>query len=323
MAKLWSNEELAELKGMYSENFKISEISKRLNRSEGAIRNKAYELKITNDTHFTSEEIEYIKENYSQMNIRELADELGRSENWQNVCRTAKRLGLTGNKKRVRHKDQPIPVARENKYSTDEERREAFSAFMKEWHKNNEHPRGMKGKTHNEEYRNRRSKIMKEQWNDPDSYFNSEEHRIKTSERMSKTMTKRLRKNPKSVYTRGKGGTRKDIGIYVRSTWEANVARYLNFLKEKGSISKWEYEPDTFWFENIKRGTRSYTPDFKIWDKEDSEPYYWEVKGYMDAKSKTKLKRMAKYYPDIKVKIVGEKEYKAISELKRAIPNWE
>jgi hypothetical protein len=122
-----------------------------------------------------------------------------------------------------------------------------------------------------------------------------------------------------------KQGKRSDLGdIYWRSGWEANYCRYLNFLVKQKIIYKWEYEPDTFWFNEIKRGVRSYLPDFKVWETKYSEPHYIEVKGYMDAKSKTKIKRMAKYYPDIQLIVVGRKQYDEIkNKLSKVIPNWE
>lgn len=122
-----------------------------------------------------------------------------------------------------------------------------------------------------------------------------------------------------------KVGKREDLGdLYVRSGWEANVARYLNYLQSHGEIYKWEYEPDTYLFYKISRGTRSYTPDFKVWEKKESTPYYYEVKGYMDAKSKTKLTRMNKYYPEIEIRLIQKKEYKAIElGYKNLIPKWE
>lgn len=122
-----------------------------------------------------------------------------------------------------------------------------------------------------------------------------------------------------------KQGKRPDLGdIYFRSGWEANFARYLNFLKNQGLLYKWEFESDTFWFNDIKRGVRSYLPDFKVWNKKNSEPFYIEIKGYMDSKSKTKIKRMAKYYPHIRLDVVGKKEYTEIkSRLSGIIKNWE
>lgn len=125
-------------------------------------------------------------------------------------------------------------------------------------------------------------------------------------------------------HKRVKAGVRLDIGpMHFRSGWEANMGRYYNFLIRSGAILKWEYEPTTFWFLEIKRGTRSYLPDFKIWPI-NGEPYFVELKGYMDAKSKTKLKRMKKYYPNVRVDLVDAKAYQAIARTVRAlIPAWE
>ncbi len=85
----------------------------------------------------------------------------------------------------------------------------------------------------------------------------------------------------------------------------------------------WQYEPDTFYFEKIKRGTRSYTPDFKIFEL-GGRVVYHEVKGYMDAKSRTKLDRMARYYPQHVVLVIANKEMREIkNKLSTLIPNWE
>ncbi|MCV6900732.1 DUF1064 domain-containing protein, partial [Escherichia coli] len=87
---------------------------------------------------------------------------------------------------------------------------------------------------------------------------------------------------------------------FFRSSWEANYARYLNWLIAQGEIAKWEFECQTFVFHGITRGVISYTPDFKVYSKDGSHEWH-EVKGWMDAKSKAKLKRMAKFYPAEKV----------------------
>ena len=99
--------------------------------------------------------------------------------------------------------------------------------------------------------------------------------------------------------------------IFFRSKWEANYALYLDFLIKQKQIKKWEYEPDVFVFEKIKFGTRSYRPDFKVFNIDGFIEYH-EVKGYMDKKSKTKIKRMAKYYPIIKLAIIDKDVYKDI-----------
>ena len=94
--------------------------------------------------------------------------------------------------------------------------------------------------------------------------------------------------------------------IYFRSDWEFQFAVYLQGLKAAGGIKDWEHEPKTFWFDAIKRGTRSYLPDFKVTNHDGS--WHWvEVKGYMDAKSLTKIKRFRKYYPEEALYIIDQK----------------
>ncbi len=88
-----------------------------------------------------------------------------------------------------------------------------------------------------------------------------------------------------------------DKRMYLRSELESNVAHHLQSLKEKKMIKDWEYEPHTFWFPEIRRGVRSYKPDFKV-HANDGSHYWIEAKGYMDPKSKTKIKRLVKYYPN-------------------------
>ncbi len=109
----------------------------------------------------------------------------------------------------------------------------------------------------------------------------------------------------------------------ARSRWEANYARALEYSVLHGAIRSWEHEPDTFWFLKIKRGVRSYLPDFKI-TRNDGTIQYHEVKGQMDQKSLTKLKRMALYYPQVEVLVIGPEEYGRIERtLGRGIEGWE
>jgi hypothetical protein len=121
-----------------------------------------------------------------------------------------------------------------------------------------------------------------------------------------------------------KSGRREDLkGIFFRSSWEANWARYLNFLIEHREIISWRYEPKTFWFDKIKRGVRSYTPDFEI-TAPDGSVFYHEVKGYMDQRSRTKLKRMRIYYPEVRIELVDRKRYQTVKrQLSSIIKTWE
>ena len=103
----------------------------------------------------------------------------------------------------------------------------------------------------------------------------------------------------------------KNIGekkYYFKSKWEFKYATLLQKLKDSGYILEWVYEPQIFYFDAIKRGTRSFTPDFKI-TLSDGRHYWVEVKGYMDAKSQTKIKRFKKYYPKEEIHIVDSKYF--------------
>lgn len=110
--------------------------------------------------------------------------------------------------------------------------------------------------------------------------------------------------------------------IYFRSRWEYNYAVYLQFLVEHGSIKSWDHEPKTFWFEGIKRGRVSYLPDFLIVNMDGSEEYH-EVKGWMDPGSRTKLRRMKKYHPTVKLRVIDGKWFKANSPKLSFLKGWE
>lgn len=115
------------------------------------------------------------------------------------------------------------------------------------------------------------------------------------------------------------GDTRK----YYRSKWEANYARYLEWLKERGEILAWAHEPETFWFEGIKRGCMSYLPDFRVIENGGAVVYH-EVKGWMNSKSKTKIRRMGKYHPNVKLIVIDSKGYAAIKKVMQPIiQGWE
>lgn len=110
---------------------------------------------------------------------------------------------------------------------------------------------------------------------------------------------------------------------YYRSKWEANYARILEFQRKHGIVLSWRHEPKTFWFEEIRRGVRSYLPDFEV-VYPDGRLEYHEVKGWYDSKSKTKTKRMAKYYPDVKLRMVFQREYRTLArQMSGLIPDWE
>ena len=81
-------------------------------------------------------------------------------------------------------------------------------------------------------------------------------------------------------------GKREDLNHFFRSCWEANSARWFN---HEGII--WSYEPKVFIFGDVRRGTVSYCPDFQI------DNGWVEVKGLLDSRGRTAIRRFKKYYP--------------------------
>ena len=84
---------------------------------------------------------------------------------------------------------------------------------------------------------------------------------------------------------------------YFRSKLEHRWAKYLQILLESGQIAGWFYEPDKFIFPDEITAPVQYTPDFKVIEN-DGTVIYQETKGYHDGQTNTKLRRMAKHYPD-------------------------
>ena len=136
-----------------------------------------------------------------------------------------------------------------------------------------------------------------------------------------------IRKNriSENCHSRGKTGW-KEVGgerMFFRSRWEANYAHYLEFLKGNNQIQKWEHEPETFWFESIKRGVRSYLPDFRVTENSGCVVFH-EVKGWMDPKSITKLKRMKQYHPNVNMFVADSVWYRAnAKKLKAIVKGWQ
>jgi len=236
-----------------------------------------------------------------------------------NVSRKAKELGLHTNPHRRTVEARKVKV---NKYASEMERRAGQGAAVKAWIAENGHPRGMAGKKHPASALLLISAASKAQ-----QLFLTEEQK---SERVLKAMKTKVDRYG-SVATRamGRGSWKagwREIGgkrNYYRSRWEANYARYLQWLKEQGVIADWQHEPETFWFEQIKRGTRSYLPDFRVWELDGSTALH-EVKGWMDQRSRTTLSRMKKYHPTQKIVLIDGAQYRAIRlKVMRLIDGWE
>lgn len=127
---------------------------------------------------------------------------------------------------------------------------------------------------------------------------------------MSQAAAKRIRerRNTTSNFY-GRGGFREDIGLYVRSSWEANFARTL--IHEGKAF---EYEPDSF---TLQDG-RVYTPDFKV------DNIFYEVKGWWTESARSKFDAFKEQFPSIEMKIIGPDEYNILKDkYSKLIIHWE
>lgn len=286
---------------------------------------------------WTSEEIEFLKLHYPQKGKMWCVDALQKTE--QQVRHKASTLGLRQDRSSEFFKswqqkarlskvgkkrpDQSIVMKRlhaEGKLNNfTEERRLAISKRSQEYIQKHGHPRGSLGMKHSQETKKKIAKKSKEFWNG----LTTEEKSDISLKAMKTKVGKGVPINPRKASW--KAGWREIGGVrkYYRSRWEANYARYLVAAKEEKLIADWKHEPTTFWFEAIKRGTRSYLPDFLVVGIDGSEIYH-EVKGWMDDRSKTKLKRMRIYHPAVVLKVIEKPEYLAIAkDWCEKISDWE
>lgn len=207
----------------------------------------------------------------------------------QYVARHARLLGLTSKNRKIT--DVNVAKMRER---------------AKEWHKTHEHPKGMLGKKHKKEVLTALRKISKSRWENM-----TEEDRHQA---VIKSLNGKILKRGKLPQDKKHGSWKSDwrtIGgkkTYYRSRWEANYARYLEFLRESGKIANWLHEPTTFLF--VKEQS-SYLPDFLV-TLINGEIEYHEVKGWMDDRSSNKISLMRKYHPEKKLVLVRSKEYEEI-----------
>ena len=154
-------------------------------------------------------------------------------------------------------------------------------------------------------------------------YSHSQETRDKISKRLSgikrtpeqienmREQTKRLWKEGKlSTHGIGKDGVRNDLGVYMRSRWEANYARLLTYWG-----MEWEYEPRRF---DTPYG--SYCPDFYL----PCMDFYIEVKGFELDGTQARKRQWLIDNHIISLHLVKDKEYRRFkNEYQAQIPEWE
>jgi hypothetical protein len=311
LARAWTAEEDAFLRANYL-TLQRKEIAAALGRTSASVRKRCSTLHMNSKRPpFTPAQVLRIVQWYAEreanqsLRLLDLARELGHSE--VGIQKRAKLLGLT---KRGR------PLSDETK--------KAIGERIHRWYATHEHPRGAAGLVHSEETRKAMGDRVRGMWSDPTSTVNSPEFRQRRSDQAVEHALGRLTAG-EAMYSRAAHGKRADLdGRYFRSRWEANYARFLNWQVALGAVKEWQYECHTFWFEAITRGTRTYTPDFKV-TYPDGRYEWHEVKGWMDAKSKTRLDRMRRYYPQEKLVLIdkGWFAWARKARLSEIIPYWE
>lgn len=267
-----------------------------------SVHERLKKLGATNSKGITKEQEDLIRIEYSKgfnagdSPLKKLEKKLGMHRS--NICRVARRLGMT---KKDRPRNKKLCEANKQKLIT--------------WHQTHDHPRGMHGKNHTKESCDQMSASQMGKKVKPETILKI----MKTRFARYGTISPRIKRGSWKSGWREIGGRR----IYARSRWEANYGRYLEWLKVNGQIKEWEHEPETFWFEGVKRGTVSYLPDFRITENNGTICFH-EVKGWFDERSKTKIKRMAKYHPSVLLVIISAPWFKQNGrKLQGIIPLWE
>ena len=320
MKKFWTEDldrTLIELHGKYT----IKKLAETLGTTAPSVRARVTRLGLSKRVLWTDSEVQILIDAYNSagkdgvLDLDSLSEKLGRHKT--NICRKAKEIGLETNQARRIVEERKV---RSKKFQTEEERRAANSERVKKYLADNGHPRGALGMKHSDETKQKISQKSR-QWN----ASLTEEQKQVIVEKSMRTRVANGTYAPNRSKTTWKAGWREigDVKKYYRSRWEANYARYLEWLKSIGQIKSWSHESKTFWFSGVKRGSVSYLPDFCVVENNGSEAYH-EVKGWMDDRSKTKIKRMAKYHPDVKLFVIQEKQYNEIKrKISSLIPDWE
>lgn len=109
------------------------------------------------------------------------------------------------------------------------------------------------------------------------------------------------------------GGTRKDLGRYFRSRWEANYARYLNSIG-----CTWLYEPSVFRLTLADGSERNYRPDFLV-----DGSHFVELKGFDPEGAALTLAAAATQLPK-PLTVILKPEYSALERrVGSTINGWE
>lgn len=222
-----------------------------------------------------------------------LAKKLGRTK--QFLCRKAKELGLTGMPKHYVLTDQ-------QRNDRSERTKESIAKYG--------HPRGMLGKRHSEKTLRRISVASKQRWDSPDCVLKGEKYRKIRSDSMMKAQEEGLLSHKSRC--KSELVSVGSVTFKAMSSWEYDVALYLEYLKTNRLIDDWGYETDRYVFKYNHSGVRSYKPDFTVYRGDIAT--HIEVKGWEDEKYHIKRRLMEEEYPNVRILYLRQKEYSMIEK---------
>jgi DNA polymerase III alpha subunit len=138
----------------------------------------------------------------------------------------------------------------------------------------------------------------------------ADEMKKKMSERFSGSKNPMFGKTP----PHGKRGFRKDLGHFVRSSWEADFARILKLYN-----LDYQYEPKTFPLTRENGEIINYTPDFYV----PSKNTFYEIKGFLRDPDKEKIELFEKQYPQYNFILVNNTLFAELALKYKTLINWE
>lgn len=314
----WTPAELDRLRTLYATH-SSEQIAAALGRSVQSVRTRCWLLGLSGKggRAWGEDEIRHLRGVYaarlSPVALSELAARLGRDK--PTVCRKARELGLTNQRRRKREAISLRVIAPLCKCQMAEAARRRIAKYG--------HPRGMAGKKHTAETLDVLSARSAARWADPNDPLNAPRAKALRSANMRGRHLAGL-VTVENAYSRCRRGIRPDLGLFMRSAWEANYARYLNTLVAAGTVTRWEYEPHRFLFSSGSP-PYSYMPDFRV-TLPDGRHEWHEVKGWLTAASRAALARMSEHYPGERVVLVAADWFQAAERkggVSAHVPGWE
>jgi len=306
-------------------------VAKHLGRDRGSVSHKADRMGISFEKikPWSEKEIKKVFKLYKTKGLKYTANKLNRTlpSVAGVVAKYKLKTDLEDRKKRIsatlKKKFKEDALYRGHLLSTSQiirrpESRAKLSASLKKYYKTHAYPESAKLKLS----KLFKGKIVKESTKEKLRAYRGP-LASRYGKKISKIARKKLIRSLIKAYAEGrkkvpvskkyKGGFRKDLGFVVRSTYEANFARILNYLK-----IKYDYEPKRFKIVLPNNKISTYLPDFVIKNK-----YIFEVKGFFEDDAEEKFHIFKKQYPEYKTRLITMPIYYCLLSLFKAKVHFE